>query len=102
MVKKACNRSRTGDLLLTRQVLYQLSYTGLTISTNLKSLKRFICYLNTHSPLSSPSFSKCLTNIFQRGRVRSTLKYKPKTKMLRNVLNEQIWGQRLRLMSIIF
>jgi hypothetical protein len=26
--KKACNRSRTGDLLLTRQVLYQLSYTG--------------------------------------------------------------------------
>ena len=28
VVKKACNRSRTGDLLLTRQVLYQLSYTG--------------------------------------------------------------------------
>jgi hypothetical protein len=28
-IKKACNRSRTGDLLLTRQVLYQLSYTGL-------------------------------------------------------------------------
>jgi hypothetical protein len=27
--KKACIRSRTGDLLLTRQVLYQLSYTGL-------------------------------------------------------------------------
>ena len=29
--KKACIRSRTGDLLLTRQVLYQLSYTGLLI-----------------------------------------------------------------------
>ncbi len=28
IIKKACNRSRTGDLLLTRQVLYQLSYTG--------------------------------------------------------------------------
>ena len=32
VVKKACNRSRTGDLLLTRQVLYQLSYTGLSLS----------------------------------------------------------------------
>jgi len=31
--KKACNRSRTGDLLLTRQVLYQLSYTGYPIFT---------------------------------------------------------------------
>ena len=28
-IKKACIRIRTGDLLLTRQVLYQLSYTGL-------------------------------------------------------------------------
>ena len=38
--KKACNRSRTGDLLLTRQVLYQLSYTGLPTSYHILGRKQ--------------------------------------------------------------
>ena len=48
MREEASERTRTVDLLITSQLLYQLSYTGLQKVSNCSSMQAFVNKLKVH------------------------------------------------------